>query len=351
MKNWIVLLLFACLAACTDRTGYVVKGVFEGAGDGCAVLKFGDDSPGIDTVRMKGGRFEFEGHVAHVCMAMVEIIPEGKKSIDVQLVLENKRLELRGEWESIGYDKYGMMTGLQISGSTNNDLLQKLNAQYGAVRELPEFYGKEHSLECYERIRQEQLNIIMDNLSMEISVSWFGMLAYEMALSEVERIFGLFDVKVQESEMAKHVREHIELRRRIEPGQLAPDFTLAQRDSLLISLSDFRGKVVVLDFWASSCGPCRRAFSWMRDFYKEYQEKGVEIIGVSVDRKKANWEKALDEEKLPWIQVIDDSRMERLYHVWGVPKFFIVDREGKIVLHGHLEQEEVTATVEKVLKK
>lgn len=54
MKNWIVLLLFACLAACTDRTGYVVKGVFEGAGDGCAVLKFGDDSPGIDTVRMKG---------------------------------------------------------------------------------------------------------------------------------------------------------------------------------------------------------------------------------------------------------------------------------------------------------
>jgi peroxiredoxin len=146
------------------------------------------------------------------------------------------------------------------------------------------------------------------------------------------------------------------LRQRIEPGRPAPEFTLARRDGSLLSLSDFRGKVVVLDFWASWCKPCRASFPWVREFYKEYKDKGIEIIGMSIDSNRASWEKALDEEQLPWPQVIDETvkgsyRVEELYHVLAVPMFVVVDKEGKIVLRAHMEKKELSAVVEEVLKK
>ena len=123
-----------------------------------------------------------------------------------------------------------------------------------------------------------------------------------------------------------------------------------------MSLADYRGKVVVLDFWASWCSPCRASFPWVREFYEEYREKGVEIIGVSIDENKASWEKALDEERLPWPQVIDEiekgrSRVGGLYHVLAVPMFVVVDKEGKIVVRAHMEKKELLTVVEKVLGK
>ncbi len=146
------------------------------------------------------------------------------------------------------------------------------------------------------------------------------------------------------------------MRQRIEPGRSAPEFTLARRDGSLVSLADYRGKVVVLDFWASWCSPCRASFPWVREFYEEYREKGVEIIGVSIDENKASWEKALDEERLPWPQVIDEiekgrSRVGGLYHVLAVPMFVVVDKEGKIVVRAHMEKKELSTVVEKVLGK
>ena len=208
-----------------------------------------------------------------------------------------------------------------------------------------------------ERVKKEQLAIIEANPWSEAAVYELAFLINDLDLEELERIFRNFDADVQVSEMARKVRENIELRERIEPGRQAPNFTLAQRNGTPLTLSDFRGKVVVLDFWASWCKPCRASFPWLREFYEEYQNKGVEIIGVSIDKNKTSWEKALSDEKLPWLQVLDgtlghkEKRVGELYDVLYVPTFVLLDKEGKIVVRAHMEKEDLIKQVEEILAK
>ena len=384
MKSFLILLVISVLFSCGSQAGYVLKGEFKGAGNGRAVLLMSSEGQRVisDTVEMKGGKFVFEGEVPDAGWATVVVEPEGKEGVRMMLALENSRIEMRGDWNNLGMDKNEELAvlGMQIIGSKNQDVYEQVEGQYKAVKELPEFTKfaeiLEKVLETPEiledttfyweykkgydvwiaRVKKEQLKIMAANPSVEMVAYELGYMKDNMTLEQLEQVFGQFDVKVQQSKWGKAIRESIELRQRIEPGRLAPEFTLARRDSSLVSLADYRGKVVVLDFWASWCRPCRASFPWVREFYEEYREKGVEIIGVSIDENKASWEKALDEERLPWPQVIDEiekgrSRVGGLYHVLAVPMFVVVDKEGKIVVRAHMEKKELSAVVEKVLGK
>ena len=381
MKSFLILLVISVLFSCGSQAGYVLKGEFKGAGNGRAVLLMSSEGQRVisDTVEMKGGKFVFEGEVPDAGWATVVVEPEG---VRMMLALENSRIEMRGDWNNLGMDENEELAvlGMQIIGSKNQDVYEQVEGQYKAVKELPEFTKfaeiLEKVLETPEiledttfyweykkgydvwiaRVKKEQLKIMAANPSVEMVAYELGYMKDNMTLEQLEQVFGQFDVKVQQSKWGKAIRESIELRQRIEPGRLAPEFTLARRDSSLVSLADYRGKVVVLDFWASWCRPCRASFPWVREFYEEYREKGVEIIGVSIDENKASWEKALDEERLPWPQVIDEiekgrSRVGGLYHVLAVPMFVVVDKEGKIVVRAHMEKKELSAVVEKVLGK
>ena len=384
MKNFLILLVISVLLSCGSQAGYVLKGEFKGAGDGRAVLLMSSEGLRVinDTVEMKGGKFVFEGEVPDAGWATVVMEPEGKEIVRMMLALENSRIEMRGDWNNLGMDENEELAvlGMQIIGSKNQDVYEQVEGQYKAVEGLPEFkkyaevakkvletpeiledttfyweYKKEFDA-WIARVKKEQLKIMAANPSVEMVAYELGYMKDDMTLEQLEQVFGRFDVKVQQSKWGKAIRESIELRQRIEPGRLAPEFTLARRDGSLVSLTDYRGKVVVLDFWASWCRPCRASFPWVREFYEEYCEKGVEIIGVSIDENKVSWEKALDEERLPWPQVIDEiekgrSRVGGLYHVLAVPMFVVVDKEGKIVVRAHMEKKELSAVVEKVLGK
>ena len=121
----------------------------------------------------------------------------------------------------------------------------------------------------------------------------------------------------------------------LQPGKMAPDFKLPTPDGDSIALSDYRGKYVLVDFWASWCGPCRQENPNIVRMYNRFKGKNFEILGVSLDKERAGWVKAIADDQLTWKQVSDlkfwDSIVTGLYAIQSIPATLLVDPDGKII--------------------
>jgi peroxiredoxin len=114
----------------------------------------------------------------------------------------------------------------------------------------------------------------------------------------------------------------------------APEISLPNMDGKTVNLSDLKGKIVLLDFWASWCGPCRNNNPHLSKFYKKYHPKGLEIIGISEDQDQEAWKKAVEKDKLLWIQLNDNKDRNtsptNAYGVDAIPESFLIDKNGII---------------------
>lgn len=169
-----------------------------------------------------------------------------------------------------------------------------------------------------------------------------------------EPVFNSLSARLRESPFGQEFKALMDKRRAVAVGQPAPAFTQNDVNDHPVKLSDFKGKYVLIDFWASWCKPCRAENPTVVKAYHQYKDRDFTVISVSLDRpgRKEDWVKAIQADGLEWTQVSDlqfwNNEVAKLYGVHSVPQNFLLDKEGKIVA-ANLRGEELGKTLEKVL--
>ena len=217
----------------------------------------------------------------------------------------------------------------------NLTVLKKCNAKMDSLQEV--------------RVHQLFASIPTDSRNKALAVVISSFAAYR-ELEEQEALLNQFDVSIRHCYGVEKMQRRIDLIKNCAVGAVAPDFELKDTSGKMIKLSSFRGKYVLVDFWASWCGPCRKALPLVKKANEEFKNKGLQVIGVSVDKKTKDWEKALEEEKLPYLQLHDpDGITGKMYNYDGIPFIILISPEG-IILEKELWGDGIREAITKYIK-
>lgn len=184
-------------------------------------------------------------------------------------------------------------------------------------------------------------------------IALFGTASNDKTVAIAEQVFKTFSPAIQSSDNGKNIKEFIEAHYRLKIGGAAPLFTQVSPAGKPVSLANYKGKIVLVDFWASWCSPCRQEIPNLLSQYKMYKDKGFEILSVSLDNNRDKWLKAIQQEGMAWPQVSDlngnSNSVARLYGVSAIPATFLVDREGKLI-STNLRGEDLNKKLEEIFK-
>ena len=179
------------------------------------------------------------------------------------------------------------------------------------------------------------MEFVKNNPSSIVSSSMLSIYATTWGKEKTTELYEQFSKENKESEFGQEIARYIELNKQPKIGEQFVDFESENQIGQLKKLSDLKGKAVLLEFWASWCGPCRQENPNLVKTYKEYNPKGFEIFAVSLDQNKEDWLKAIQKDSLDWEHVSDlkGSRNEAslIYGVNGIPDNYLIAENGNII--------------------
>lgn len=155
----------------------------------------------------------------------------------------------------------------------------------------------------------------------------------ELIMSTLDNLIQRYPWMQEAKRRKQEILENIAQTSKIANGQTAPDFAYPDITGKKWGPKNYKGEYLIIDFWASWCGPCRQEIPHLKDVYAKYKQQGLEILSVSVDAKEKAWKDALLDEKMPWRQVLaqDSKPLMAAYLFQGIPYLVVIDKEGRII--------------------
>ena len=335
---------------------FELTGELLGRDTGHIVLLYPDTSGTYvrDTSFLKNGNFKFQGRVKEPSFA--HLIGSNKDGNYSNFFLEagNQSVVI----EENHFDK-ALMKGSKTQ-EANDSLQNEINKVSTQISDLEDQKGNLDSAiqrqktsvnnkkgeqklkeldtkinKLNDEIINIRLNFIKSHPDSYVSVTELSGLLI-VHLYPVNLIWPLYEAlskDVKNSKAGLYCLKEIEARSKLTTGNYLSNFHMNDIKNEHFSLSDFRGKYVLIDFWASWCGPCREAIPHLKEVYNKYHSKGFEIIAVSLDHNKDQWKKAIQVDSISnWVQVLRSGEMESIFKpILAIPQEILLDQKGKII--------------------
>ncbi len=358
--------IFAIISCNTVETnGFVIKGTIDIEEDKSIYLIEADPNGQpvtVDSTKISNGTFKIKGDLDKININFLFV--EGLNG-NIPVVLENGTIEAQIFKDSINSsivfgttsnnDLFEYRKNTQRFVNSMNALVQEINqaniSGNGALSQslTSEYKAVEVELGAYERsFINSNPNSYVASLILERLLT-----VKSISTSEAKQIFDKFDIEIQQSISGEKITAF--LNQPVNPtdiGQVAPGFEGPTPTGSLISLESFRGKVTIIDFWASWCRPCRIENPNLVRLYNRMHDHGLEIISVSLDKHKSSWEKAIEDDGLNWHNVSNlkfwQDPIALLYGVRSIPAAFVLDKNG-VIVGKNLRGAQLDAKIEELL--